>query len=344
MRNGQPDIGLTQAVAEKTDSAEKNPSNGRLFISYAREDLAKAQWLKIELRKSGYNIDYDANIETGKKYPDDIYARIQDCDKLIVLWSKSSIGSLWVCVEVAWAHGHVFPIVIDEKDDEGQGIALPDPFQHDHAENLTIWNDGVADPVQFRLILAKLQKQVKVPERVEEYFGFYANYAKELQDLIDNLTASRPKPTIVYGPLGAGKNTLCIKALNDERVVDTYKRCIYPVDLSDPEDIQRVAALTAEALGIKASIEPGAKHQSKLIAAIKNEINETPSILFFKNAQKCLYTHEGNIDVGLLREFFGDIKRSCESCKSVFIITILGGQNLAPHFHCERILLPGLSV
>jgi TolB-like protein/Flp pilus assembly protein TadD len=83
-----------------TDKAEsKKPLS--LFLSYSRDDEAKARRLASCLQSLGYTVWWDALIEGGATYARKISAALDSADVVIVLWSAHSIESDWVRDEAA---------------------------------------------------------------------------------------------------------------------------------------------------------------------------------------------------------------------------------------------------
>jgi TolB-like protein/Tfp pilus assembly protein PilF len=83
-----------------TDKAEsKKPLS--LFLSYSRDDEAKARRLASCLQSLGYTVWWDALIEGGATYAERISKALDEADVVIVLWSEHSVASDWVRDEAA---------------------------------------------------------------------------------------------------------------------------------------------------------------------------------------------------------------------------------------------------
>lgn len=93
----------------------------RLFISYAREDIAYAEALHEHLQ-AAYTVFFDKKkILIGDPFPEQIRKHIRQCDGCIALISPDSIVSEWCKLEIYFAHllnKTIIPIKIGETDFE----------------------------------------------------------------------------------------------------------------------------------------------------------------------------------------------------------------------------------
>ena len=71
------------------------------FLSYARADQAQAAKLAKALEAAGLNLWWDALIEGGAAFAKSIEAALENCDAVIVVWTRTSVGSDWVLDEAA---------------------------------------------------------------------------------------------------------------------------------------------------------------------------------------------------------------------------------------------------
>lgn len=71
-------------------------SYGDIFISYASADRPTAQILASTLSKEGWSVWWDRNIPVGKSFDQVIEEALTTAKCVIVLWSKTSVGSNWV--------------------------------------------------------------------------------------------------------------------------------------------------------------------------------------------------------------------------------------------------------
>lgn len=88
----------------------------RIFLSYAREDAAKAKSLAAALERAGHKVWWDRHLGGGSRFAAEIARELSGADAVIVLWSKASISSSWVQDEAEEGRdkGNLIPIVIDD--------------------------------------------------------------------------------------------------------------------------------------------------------------------------------------------------------------------------------------
>lgn len=87
----------------------------KLFLSYDRDDFAKAQAIADALVKAGHDVWWDRHIHGGAEYSLEIEQALERADGVVVLWSKNSIKSAWVRDEAGAGRdrGCLIPITID---------------------------------------------------------------------------------------------------------------------------------------------------------------------------------------------------------------------------------------
>ena len=64
-----------------------------VFVSYAREDNAKAEQIARGLQSMGLEVFWDTEIPPGQTWADYIEGKLSACKAVIVLWSSHSTGS-----------------------------------------------------------------------------------------------------------------------------------------------------------------------------------------------------------------------------------------------------------
>ena len=86
-----------------------------IFLSYARDDVAKAGRIADALEQAGHSLWWDHNIHAGSRFSTEIAAELNAAELVVVLWSKSSIDSPWVHDEAAAGRdsGRLVPVLID---------------------------------------------------------------------------------------------------------------------------------------------------------------------------------------------------------------------------------------
>jgi len=90
-----------------------------IFLSYAREDLAKAKLLAAALEKQGWSVFWDrSSILTGQDFDDVIEQAIEQTRCMIVAWSSVAKRSDWVRGEATIGRERriLLPILFDKVD------------------------------------------------------------------------------------------------------------------------------------------------------------------------------------------------------------------------------------
>jgi adenylate cyclase len=72
-----------------------------IFLSYAREDVKKAERLAGCLEAAGHSVWWDTQIQGGARFGAAIDAALEAADAVVVLWSSASVNSAWVQDEAA---------------------------------------------------------------------------------------------------------------------------------------------------------------------------------------------------------------------------------------------------
>lgn len=122
---------------------------GPVFISYAREDRARAELLAEALSANGFEVWWDREIRPGEpSFHRAIQEALERASCVLVLWSVHSVESRYVEVEVSfgWDRGMLVPVLIEE-------IAgrVPIAFRTVQAANLTDWKGDPSDPALLGL-------------------------------------------------------------------------------------------------------------------------------------------------------------------------------------------------
>lgn len=86
-----------------------------IFLSYSREDAAKADRIAHALEDAGHKVWWDRRIGAGSRFSKEIDAALKSADLVVVLWSKVSVESAWVQDEAADGRdsGRLVPVLID---------------------------------------------------------------------------------------------------------------------------------------------------------------------------------------------------------------------------------------
>ncbi|MGF1560979.1 MAG: TIR domain-containing protein [Geminicoccaceae bacterium] len=118
-----------------------------VFISYKREDRARAAALAEALARRGMDVWWDIDLLPGVQFADEIQAVIKRARVAIVLWSALSVRSAYVRAEADLARRR--EILVPARLDDAE---LPIPFNLLHTEDLRGWSGDAADPGLSRLL------------------------------------------------------------------------------------------------------------------------------------------------------------------------------------------------
>lgn len=131
-----------------------------VFLSYAREDAARAEQVANGLIAAGVEVFWDNEIPPGTTWADYIEQKLTQCKALIVLWSEHSTKSQWVREEARMGRdkGVLIPVMIDNSQP-------PFGFGEVQAANLATWN-GEADHPHWRRFVDAVLNTTKAAPRV----------------------------------------------------------------------------------------------------------------------------------------------------------------------------------
>jgi hypothetical protein len=120
-----------------------------IFLSYAREDHARAEQVAKGLAAAGLNVFWDTEIPPGQTWADYIENKLAQCKALIVLWSEHSTKSQWVREEARMGRdkGVLIPVMMDNS-------SPPFGFGEVQAADLSHWNGESDNPNWRRLVEA----------------------------------------------------------------------------------------------------------------------------------------------------------------------------------------------
>ena len=87
-----------------------------VFLSYSRDDVAKAQAVAAALEERGHSVWWDRQLHGGSRFSKEIERALKSSDAVLVLWSRASVESAWVQDEAAEGRdsGRLIPAVIDD--------------------------------------------------------------------------------------------------------------------------------------------------------------------------------------------------------------------------------------
>ena len=103
-----------------------------IFLSYAREDFAKAQRVAGALEAAGHSVWWDRQLHPGERFSAEIDKALKSSDAVVALWSKASIESAWVQDEAGVGRdtGRLVPALLEP-------VAPPLGFRQYHAVDLS---------------------------------------------------------------------------------------------------------------------------------------------------------------------------------------------------------------
>jgi tetratricopeptide (TPR) repeat protein len=103
-----------------------------IFLSYAREDIAKAERIAKAIGDAGHSVWWDRELRAGQRFSSEIDRALKSADLVVVLWSSASIHSTWVQDEAAVGRdsNRLLPVLIDP-------VEPPLGFRQYHAVDLS---------------------------------------------------------------------------------------------------------------------------------------------------------------------------------------------------------------
>jgi hypothetical protein len=128
-----------------------------VFVSYAREDSAKARALARVLEQASFDVWFDERIHSGSEFSREIEEALKSAAAVVVLWSKNAVGSAWVRDEASEGRdsGRLVSVIIDE-------CRPPIGFRQFQATDLSRWS-GRGKPKQLREITAAIVAKSGTP-------------------------------------------------------------------------------------------------------------------------------------------------------------------------------------
>ena len=105
-----------------------------VFISYKQEERETMLPIAQKLRSLGVSVWFDAELQPGRSFSQEIMHHIEACKAQIVCWSPAAIASEWVRGEadIGRQRGVLIAVLIEP-------CRLMPPFNMLHAENLVGW-------------------------------------------------------------------------------------------------------------------------------------------------------------------------------------------------------------
>jgi TolB-like protein len=111
-----------------------------IFLSYSRDDRATARRFAEGLEREGFSVWWDATLNAGEAFDEEIEKALDQAKAVVVLWSKSSVVSRWVRSEATQANDNkkLVPAMITP-------CKRPIMFELTHTAELSHWTGDLSD-------------------------------------------------------------------------------------------------------------------------------------------------------------------------------------------------------
>ena len=88
----------------------------RIFLSYVRQDVGRAEAVAKALEQAGHSVWWDRHIKGGAQFSKEIEEALNRAEAVVVLWSANSVDSAWVRDEAAAGRdsGRLVPARLDQ--------------------------------------------------------------------------------------------------------------------------------------------------------------------------------------------------------------------------------------
>jgi formylglycine-generating enzyme len=125
-----------------------------VFLSYAREDEARARELAMALDQRGFSVFWDREVPPGQTWHSYIGEALANARCVVVAWSRHSIASQWVLEEASEGRDRkvLVPVLLE-------AVQPPFGFRAIQAANLVDWRPSRPSPT-FDGLLRALQRIV----------------------------------------------------------------------------------------------------------------------------------------------------------------------------------------
>jgi TolB-like protein len=120
-----------------------------IFLSYNREDAARAKQFADGLSAEGFTVWWDATLKSGENYDEVTEQALLDARAVVVLWSAKSVISRWVRAEATEAEraGKLVPAMIEV-------CKRPIMFELKQTAELSHWKGSRKDPAWQAFVAA----------------------------------------------------------------------------------------------------------------------------------------------------------------------------------------------
>ena len=139
--------------ADAHDTKDSGSPAGRVFVSYSRDDSARAKQVIDLLGNSGLEVWWDGLLEGGENYLPATEAALEGADCVVVLWSRISIDSHWVRDEAQSGRERtcLVPVSID-------GAQAPLGFRQFQTIDASSWNGRPGTAEADKILEAVLRR------------------------------------------------------------------------------------------------------------------------------------------------------------------------------------------
>jgi len=160
-----------------------------LFVSYSREDKARAEEVVRLLEDYGWDVFWDQETRAGELWPKVLEEELARARCLVALWTTTSIASRWVRIEAyeALQSEKLVPVLLDK-------VRPPLEFRQTQTFDLTGWN-GDRDDARLAHLLADLTALAKAP-------GSHSSKPRPIK-LVVPPTLQREKPATLTNTVSA---------------------------------------------------------------------------------------------------------------------------------------------
>lgn len=128
-----------------------------VFISYKRDEVDIVRKIAEALRDLALDVWFDANLESGESFNQEIDRETRGAGAILVCWSPGAIRSDWVLAEslIGFNHKKLAAVFVSGPPD----LIPPTPFNATHAADLRSWNGDRAH-AGWRAVVDRLGKLV----------------------------------------------------------------------------------------------------------------------------------------------------------------------------------------
>ena len=203
-----------------------------VFLSYAREDAARAEQIARGLEAAGLDVFWDNEIPPGQTWADYIEQKLTQCKALIVLWSAHSVGSQWVREEARMGRDKsvLIPVMIDN-------VQPPFGFGEVQAANLSGWN-GAPDDANWRRFVDAVSSFAKGGPRPAESSPGPAGPRAAPQPVYSAPAAEAKKSLPVWvWVVGAVVATVVVLGVIGMMLPDAQQDFVGPPNPQDPQAV-----------------------------------------------------------------------------------------------------------